>query len=204
MILFCLIFLAGINPRAYYFYNDVIYSLFQVFPYHIAVRNLLIVHSELTPPHLVILSDHEVQALPVQRCSNPAAQSCADCLSLQDPYCAWDLDRGLCVDHASNEEGTGELLQSLDYGLSKECPEPIFVAGKLTLLALCIVLLLPTITVAAAAEPITVCLHRFIFILFAALFFFARKDPSSYTILFLKLCFQRTKKYVVLKIFKYS
>ena len=170
-----------------------------MFPYHIAVRNLLIVHSELTPPHLVILSDHEVQALPVQRCSNPAAQSCADCLSLQDPYCAWDLDRGLCVDHASNEEGTGELLQSLDYGLSKECPEPIFVAGKLTLLALCIVLLLPTITVAAAAEPITVCLHRFIFILFAALVFFCKERPVFLHYPFFKALLPENEKIRCLK-----
>ena len=88
----------------------------------------MIVHSELETPHLVVLSDHEVQALPVQRCSNPAAQSCADCVNLQDPYCAWDLDRGLCVDHSTLGEGAS-LLQSLDYGLSKECPEPVFVAG---------------------------------------------------------------------------
>lgn len=69
-----------------------------MFPYHTPVRNILVVSSS-SSKKLVVLSDHEVAALPLHRCSAPAAQSCQDCVALRDPYCAWDVQMGLCVDH---------------------------------------------------------------------------------------------------------
>ena len=38
---------------------------------------------------LVVMSDEELRSFPVQRCER--ASSCAECVALQDPYCAWDI-----------------------------------------------------------------------------------------------------------------
>lgn len=38
---------------------------------------------------LAVMSNDEVRSFPVQRCQR--ASSCAECVALQDPYCAWDM-----------------------------------------------------------------------------------------------------------------
>ena len=44
---------------------------------------------------VLVLSDHEVNAFPLERCSS--ALTCGDCVALQDPYCAWDLLNEMCM-----------------------------------------------------------------------------------------------------------
>ena len=43
---------------------------------------------------LAVMSDLEVRSLAVQRCDR--AITCADCVALQDPYCAWDIRASRC------------------------------------------------------------------------------------------------------------
>ena len=55
--------------------NTLIEAL-QVFPYHVPVRNILVADDQI-----IILSDHEVNAFPLQRCAT--MKSCGDCVALQ-------------------------------------------------------------------------------------------------------------------------
>ena len=63
--------------------EPVLIESLQVFPYHVAVRNILVVHPKSEPGKLIVLSDHEVHSIPLHRCQAPAAQSCADCVAMQ-------------------------------------------------------------------------------------------------------------------------
>ena len=110
--------------------DPVLIESMQVFPYHVPVRNVLVTNKDSggEAKKLVVLSDHEVNGLPLHRCGSPAAQSCHDCVGLQDPYCAWDLGRGLCVSHRERilrgEVDASSLLQEIDFGLHAGCPAP--------------------------------------------------------------------------------
>jgi semaphorin 6 len=64
--------------------EPVLIESLQVFPYHVAVRNILVVHPKTPEPgKLIVLSDHEVNSIPLHRCQAPAAQSCDDCVAMQ-------------------------------------------------------------------------------------------------------------------------
>ena len=94
----------------------------QVLPYDTPVRNLLVIEAAgENVKKLIVLSDHEVKSVPLHRCKSPAAQSCGDCVGLQDPYCAWDLDQGMCKPHLEVRSSSG-LLQQLQTGFHPTCP----------------------------------------------------------------------------------
>ena len=64
--------------------EPVLIESLQIFPYHVPVRNILVVHPKGGDPgKLIVLSDHEVNSIPLHRCEAPAAQSCGDCVALQ-------------------------------------------------------------------------------------------------------------------------
>ncbi len=64
--------------------EPVLIESLQIFPYHVPVRNILVVHPKSGDPgKLIVLSDHEVNSIPLHRCEAPAAQSCGDCVALQ-------------------------------------------------------------------------------------------------------------------------
>ncbi len=96
--------------------TNVLIEAFQVFPYHIPVRNLLV-----TGQQIIVLSDHEVNAFPLYRCGQ--ALTCGDCVALQDPYCAWDLGKGSCVAH-NDQRFQGTFIQDLEHGYHAGCPIP--------------------------------------------------------------------------------
>jgi len=92
----------------------------QVFPVHVAVRNLLVVQGEPGQGRqLVALSDHEVKALPLERCR--AQRGCGACVGLQDPYCAWNIQTQTCDRHHSGQVDASSLLQNMARGLHPGC-----------------------------------------------------------------------------------
>ena len=97
--------------------RPVLVESIQALPYDTPVRNLIVVGRRL-----VVLSDHEVKSLPLHRCASPAAQSCADCVALQDPYCAWDLRSGVCKAHHEPSEEDSDFVQDLTVGRHSACP----------------------------------------------------------------------------------
>ena len=127
----------------------------QIFPYHVPVNNILVVRSDdkasdtaaaknktessaesaegplskgkPAVAKIVVLSDHEVKSVPLQRCGSVNIQSCGECVALQDPYCAWNLQSQRCEEHqpqlaASRQLDASSLLQSLYSGLHGGCP----------------------------------------------------------------------------------
>ncbi len=67
----------------------------QVFPYHVPVVNL-----KMVPGYdkLIVLSEQEVKAVPLHRCSAVQVQTCQACVALKDPHCAWNVVSNSCVD----------------------------------------------------------------------------------------------------------
>lgn len=96
----------------------------QVFPTHIPVRNLMVVQAE-AKSKLAVLSDHDVNALPLDRCHFPEVGDCQACVGLQDPYCAWDLTTSSCIDYQSSPTEPKYLLQDVNNGINHRCPAPI-------------------------------------------------------------------------------
>lgn len=45
--------------------------------------------------YLISVSERSVARVPIAQCSR--FNSCADCVALRDPHCAWDLDSRKCV-----------------------------------------------------------------------------------------------------------
>ena len=56
---------------------------------------LVVRNSMESSPKLVILTPSAVTAIPLSRCD--AVATCARCVALQDPYCAWDVRREVCA-----------------------------------------------------------------------------------------------------------
>lgn len=119
----------------------------QIFPYHVAVNNILVVRSSdpqrnetadgeeevgqteepaataaTTPAKIVVLSDHEVKSVPLQRCGSINIQSCGECVGLQDPYCVWNLASQRCEELQQQQVDASSLLQSLITGAHNGCP----------------------------------------------------------------------------------
>jgi len=102
----------------------------QVFPLHVAVNNILIVRSG-EKPRVVVLSDHEVKSLPVERCHSANIGSCEACVGLQDPYCAWNIQKQHCEIHQGSNQDSSSLLQHIASGFHPGCgdsssyPDPL-------------------------------------------------------------------------------
>ena len=96
--------------------SNTLIEAIQVFPYHVPVRNILVSDSD----QIIILSDHEVNAFPMERCS--AVETCGDCVALQDPYCAWDLLNEKCTKHNSGILDRSYFIQDVELGYGTGCP----------------------------------------------------------------------------------
>ena len=91
----------------------------QVFPYHVPVKNLLVVRES---GQLIVLSEQEVSAIALHRC-HLANNSCGDCVALQDPYCAWHIRSNTCLPFRPGQNL--EQLQNVNIGFHPQCPVPI-------------------------------------------------------------------------------
>ncbi|XP_035741969.1 semaphorin-1A-like isoform X2 [Vespa mandarinia] len=104
--------------------NQVIVSDVQVLKYGQAVKDLLVVHLAGEASKLVVFADSEIRAVPLHHCDSLLAGSCAACVALQDPHCAWDATTNLCVAvptklHDSDADKT--LFQDILTGKHKGC-----------------------------------------------------------------------------------
>ncbi|XP_044736328.1 semaphorin-1A isoform X2 [Chrysoperla carnea] len=98
--------------------NSVVIEEIQVFPIHMAVRNLQVVDGRL-----IAVSDNEVQSLRLHRCDSNQISSCSECVALQDPYCAWDKQSGKCRSYgAPRWDEENFFYQSVSTGQHAACP----------------------------------------------------------------------------------
>ena len=118
--------------------KPVIIEEIQVFPNHVAVRNIQVLSSstseeeETEAKKLIVLSDFEVKSVPLHRCSAVQVQTCSGCVALQDPHCAWNLQAGKCVDYTTFADSDSSLLiQDIFNGKHPACSnEPEFVQAS--------------------------------------------------------------------------
>ena len=116
--------------------KPVVIEEMQVFPYHVPVANVQVVQPlNSKNKKLIVLSDHEVKALPLHRCNAVQVQSCNACVALQDPHCAWNLHRRKCVDSSQYKDtDASALLQDLVHGKHAACsadtPTKLYYDGK--------------------------------------------------------------------------
>lgn len=105
--------------------RPVVVEEIQVFPVHVAVRGLHVMHTQKQEGRLVVISDGEVQSLRLHRCDSNKISSCSECVALQDPYCAWDKVQGKCRSHGSGRWGEESYFyQSVTTGQHSACPPP--------------------------------------------------------------------------------
>ncbi|XP_053991231.1 semaphorin-1A-like isoform X1 [Hylaeus volcanicus] len=104
--------------------GQVIVSDVQVLKYGQAIKDLVVVHLAGEASKLVVFADSEIRAIPLYHCDAPAATTCKSCVALQDPHCAWDATKNLCVAvstklHDSDADKT--LFQNVTNGSHKGC-----------------------------------------------------------------------------------
>ena len=69
---------------------------------------------------LAVMTDLEIRSMAVQRCDR--ATHCADCVALQDPYCAWDKRASRCSSGDWTSNMANSFLQSVGTGKHSLCP----------------------------------------------------------------------------------
>ena len=107
--------------------KPVVIEEMQVFPYHVSVANVQVVKpKDSDKKKLVVLSDHEVKALPMHRCNAIRVQSCKACVGLQDPHCAWNVQKRKCVDSSQFDNAdASSLLQDVFHGRHAACSNDV-------------------------------------------------------------------------------
>ncbi|XP_037511194.1 semaphorin-1A isoform X3 [Rhipicephalus sanguineus] len=85
------------------------------------VTNLLVHRPQ---GRLVVVTHSEIQAVPLFGCQRYAA-TCADCVALQDPYCAWDSDRSTCVNPSLRVRKKDSYVQNIEEGWDHRCGQGV-------------------------------------------------------------------------------
>lgn len=73
---------------------------------------------------LVVFADSEIRAIPLHHCDSPTANTCASCVALQDPHCAWDHITDMCVavpTKLHDNDASKTLFQDIINGKHKKC-----------------------------------------------------------------------------------
>uniref|UniRef100_A0A914IFL8 Semaphorin-1A n=1 Tax=Globodera rostochiensis TaxID=31243 RepID=A0A914IFL8_GLORO len=70
------------------------------------------------PPALVVATLAQLARVPLHHCSQ--ADSCARCVALRDPHCAWDIELRKCV--SKRDWSSGSFVQNVLFGVSEQCP----------------------------------------------------------------------------------
>lgn len=89
-----------------------------------AVKDLHVVHLAGEASKLVVIADSEIRAIPLHHCDSPAINSCAACVALQDPHCAWDATTYQCVavpTKLHDNDAGKTLFQDIARGKHKGC-----------------------------------------------------------------------------------
>ncbi|KAL7639028.1 UNVERIFIED_CONTAM: hypothetical protein RMT77_010562 [Armadillidium vulgare] len=98
--------------------TPIIVEEIHVFETPVLINNLQIAKQSDGDSKLVIITDIEVKAIPLQRCHKAA--SCRECIALQDPYCAWYPVLGICESTQNSENQN--YLQNVSSGFHQLCP----------------------------------------------------------------------------------
>ncbi|XP_053211926.1 semaphorin-1A-like isoform X2 [Panonychus citri] len=110
-------------PNGHENYNKtlpVVITEIPVFPGRPVVN--LMIHRTLFESKLIVVSDGEVQGIPLSKCEK-RANSCGKCVALQDPYCAWDISRSLCTSSRVRIWNRDNFVQNVEEAWDNRCPD---------------------------------------------------------------------------------
>lgn len=115
---------ASAAPGGHQYHNKVIPVIIEemtVFPSRAPITNLLVYHT-FYEAKLLVVSDKEIQAIPLHKCQ-ARATTCGSCVRLQDPYCAWDASRHVCTSSRSRFWNRENFVQNIEDGWDNRCPD---------------------------------------------------------------------------------
>lgn len=107
------------NSNSIHSVSPVIIEEMTVFNNRVPITNLLVYHTYYEAK-LVVMSDSEIQAIPLHKCSS-RANSCSSCVSLQDPYCAWDKMRSVCTSSRNRFISPENFIQNVEDAYDTRC-----------------------------------------------------------------------------------
>ena len=104
----------------------------QVFDTQAAITDLKVVRTgQHHEPRLIVVSNDEIQTIPLRRCYTSSIPTCSECVALQDPYCAWNPSTSRCVTVGSvSTSSQSSLVQDIIAGYSDQCPVIGIFKGK--------------------------------------------------------------------------
>ncbi|BES90255.1 Sema [Nesidiocoris tenuis] len=86
---------------------------------HSPIKTLSIARGGISGTKLVIITNDEVQTIPLHRCSK--ILTCRECVGIQDPYCAWDTVTNACIAHGDIIGSKQHLIQNVFRGVHTTC-----------------------------------------------------------------------------------
>ncbi len=103
---------------------------------HTRIEKLRVVRNSMeSAPKLAVLTSDSALSVPLARCG--AVDSCASCVALTDPYCAWDVRREACADLMKVPKpvkvDSTNFLQNIVEGRHADCGnagEDVFAAAE--------------------------------------------------------------------------
>lgn len=104
------------------FHNSVVPIIIEevsVFPMGTAISNLLVYHT-FYEAKLLVVSNNEIKSIKLFHC---LAKTCGECVALQDPYCAFDLQRQQCTSSRSRFWNRDNFVQNVEDGWDPRCPD---------------------------------------------------------------------------------
>lgn len=101
--------------------QPVIIEDIQIFNYPTVPITNLRVHHTFFAAKLIVVSNHEIQSIPLFKCNSRGATSCGKCVALQDPYCAWDKSRNICTSSRSRFWNSDNFIQNIEDGADDRC-----------------------------------------------------------------------------------
>lgn len=97
--------------------RTVVISEVQVLPQGMPIKQM---HVALTTEKLIVASGDIIKAVTLSHCGN--VRSCRECISLQDPHCAWDSKQQQCSWVGNRQFPNPErFLQNVEYGKTDIC-----------------------------------------------------------------------------------
>ena len=115
---------ASAAPGGHHYHNKVVPVIIEdirVFGKGTPVTNLLVYHT-FYEAKLLVVSSNEIQAIPLHKCQRRAT-TCGQCVGLQDPYCAWDINRQLCTSSRSRFWNRENFVQNIEEAWDPRCPD---------------------------------------------------------------------------------
>ncbi|XP_004930153.1 semaphorin-1A [Bombyx mori] len=99
----------------------------QVLPQGVPIKQM---HVALTTEKLIVASGDIIKAVTLSHCGN--VQSCRECVSLQDPHCAWDSKEQQCSWVGNRQFPNPErFLQNVEHGKTDICNKlPALLPGE--------------------------------------------------------------------------